>query len=78
MRTRVSDTFPKNTKEKPLNLLSSDFKEMLEKYMAVLGEHYGGVMTPSTMVIYMKPCPKDLIIYNGEFYITSSQPNRNP
>lgn len=46
---------------------------MLTKYLEVLGEHYGGVMTPTTMVVYIKPCPKDIIIYNGEFYINSSQ-----
>ena len=51
----------------------SEFRKILTKYLEILGGHYGGVMTPATMVIYLKPCPKDIIIYNGEFYVTSSQ-----
>ena len=49
-----------------------EFQKVVKKYMDILEEHYGGVMTPTTMLIHLKPCPRDVIIYSSELYVTST------
>ena len=51
--------------------LFREFKPVLENFMNVLGEYYGGVIEPDSLIIHFKACMKNTIVYDSELYITS-------
>ena len=48
-----------------------DFRPGAEKYMQVLGEHYGGLIKPETLILHLKPCLKNLVILKSELFVFS-------
>ena len=49
----------------------SAFRIPVQNYLNQLGEHYGGKIKCETMVLHVKPCLRDLIIYSTELFIFS-------
>ena len=43
----------------------------MKSYLELLGEHYGGKIKCDTLVLHVKPCLRDLIIYKTELFIFS-------
>ena len=43
--------------------------------MNILGDYYGGVIEPESLVIHFKACMKNIIVYDSEIYVTSETEN---
>ena len=54
------------------NTLTSFYREFRSKameYLKTLGEHYGGKIKCESLTLHIKPCLKDLIVYQSELFI---------
>ena len=49
----------------------SDFQGRLNEYLDSLGDHYGGKINVETLILHVKPCLKNMIIYKSELYVFS-------
>ena len=39
--------------------------------MNILGEYYGGVIKPDSVIIHFKPCMKNTLVYESDIYVIS-------